>query len=81
MAARHFVANNGYEKKGNKMKTSTEQTYGSYNTLVAEGSYDLAAKVEAENAKNNLVAVECDCCERTRFLAPGQRWYCGCADE
>jgi hypothetical protein len=67
----------------NKMKnmTATEKTYGKYENLVAEGSYDLAAKVEAENAKNNLVAVECDCCERTRFLAPGQRWYCGCADE
>ena len=61
--------------------TSTEKTYGKYENLVAEGSYDLAAKVEAENAKNNLVAVECDCCERTRFLSPGQRWYCGCADE
>ena len=61
--------------------TATEKTYGKYENLVAEGSYDLAAKVEAENAKNNLVAVECDCCERTRFLAPGQRWYCGCADE
>ena len=64
-----------------KNMTSTEKIYGKYENLVAEGSYDLAAKVEAENAKNNLVAVECDCCERTRFLAPGQRWYCGCADE
>jgi hypothetical protein len=68
--------------KGNKnMKTITEQTYGSYNTLVAEGSYDLASKVEAEKAEQGLVAVECDCCDRTRFLPTGERWYCGCADE
>lgn len=63
------------------MKTQTEQLYGSYNKLVAEESYDLAAKVENEKAQQGLVAVECDCCERTRFLEPGERWYCGCADE
>ena len=63
------------------MKTQTEQTYGCYSKLVEEGSYDLAEKVEKEKAGNNLVPVECDCCERIRFLAPGRRWYCGCADE
>ncbi|MFA5385557.1 MAG: hypothetical protein WC364_13055 [Eubacteriales bacterium] len=63
------------------MKTETEKTYGSYETLVAEGSYDLAARVEKEHGKNGLVATECDCCDRIRFLPVGARWYCGCGDQ
>ncbi len=63
------------------MKTETEKTYGRYEKLVAEGSYDLAAKVETENARRGLVPVECDCCDRVRFLPEGERWYCGCGDE
>jgi hypothetical protein len=63
------------------MKTMTEQTYGDYNQLVNEGSFDLAVKVEREKAEQGLVAVECDCCDRTKFLPEGQRFYCGCADE
>ncbi|MFA5401295.1 MAG: hypothetical protein WC359_12680 [Dehalococcoidia bacterium] len=59
----------------------TEKTYGSYENLIAEGSYDLAAKMEKEKAKIGLVPVECDCCEKVRFLPAGERWYCGCADE
>ena len=61
-----------------KRQTRTEKTYGNYERLVAEGSYDLAAKVEAEHAEQKRVPKECDCCSRVRFLPAGKRWYCGC---